>query len=293
MMRNATRLIVILSLSLGTACSAAKYFSVPEFDRKAPLLAPLWQIKLRDHSLFQYKPRELAVPAYDAKRRMLVVGSNARAVYGIDAASGRLRWKTPLVDKVRIGIAIEGDTALVGTAGGRLVVLSLDDGKVLWAYETQGEVLTRPVVHDGRAYFLTANNHLYAIDLTKRKPAWVYRRSQPSDFSVFGGSRPLIDSGKVYVGFADGVFAAISALDGAVIWARRLSSGSGRFQDVDGHPVIDGSTVYVTAQQNGLYALNTDNGDVIWEKKLPSLGSPVLKGIISTSRPVRPSSCRC
>ncbi|MCA9523594.1 MAG: PQQ-like beta-propeller repeat protein [Myxococcales bacterium] len=277
-MRSTLRIVLLLALVGVVGCSASKYFSVPEFRKKQPLLRPLWQVKLRDHELLQYKPRELAVPAYDAKRRLLVVGSNDRAVYGIDAASGRLRWKTKLADKVRTGLSVHADMAFCGTSGGRLVVLSLADGRVLWTYETQGEVLTRPLVEGGRVYFLTANNHLYAIDLQKHKPAWVYRRSQPSEFSVFGGSRPLIESGKIYAGFADGVFAALSVVDGAVVWARRLSTGSGRFQDVDGSPVVDGSTIYVTSQQGGLYALNTDNGDVIWQTKLPALGSPILRG---------------
>ncbi|UCE47416.1 MAG: PQQ-binding-like beta-propeller repeat protein, partial [Phycisphaerales bacterium] len=113
-------------------------------------------------------------------------------------------------------------------------VYSIDaaNGKIRWAFFTQGPVRFAPTVYDGRVYVGSDDGHVYCLDTKDGSLIWKYRTG-PSDEKVIGNGRMislwpvrtgvLVDDGIVY--FAAGVFpyeglyiCALKAKDGSVVW---------------------------------------------------------------------------
>jgi outer membrane protein assembly factor BamB len=106
-------------------------------------------------------------------------------VYGIQASSGAVRWKT------RIG---RGSLADV-------------------------------VRHGERLHAVTLDNVLVALDLARGELTWSFRGAAPLDpESLNVHNAPAVTADRVYFGGADGVLYALSASSGAVIWKSAIGS---------------------------------------------------------------------
>ncbi len=72
----------------------------------------------------------------------------AAAVYCLDAATGRLRWRFFTNGPVRLAPTVANAEVYVGSDDGRVYCLAADDGKLLWSHRV-GPDETR-VIGNGR-----------------------------------------------------------------------------------------------------------------------------------------------
>ena len=76
---------------------------------------------------------------------------------------GKKIWTVKTNDNVDSSPVVCGDKVVVGSADGRLYLVSLDEGKELWRYEIGAAIMASPAVA-GKAFFLRTKTHLYRVE---------------------------------------------------------------------------------------------------------------------------------
>jgi outer membrane protein assembly factor BamB len=175
-------------------------------------------------------------------------------VTAISMRSGRLVWRkrhgtlsasSPAVDPKR------GVLVITSMRPGDVKIVSMKTGRVRWRYRT-GLAEPSPVVRKGVAYFGATNGNVYALDLDRRRPRWIFR----------GGAKitgsPALVGNRLYVGDYSGRVFALNARTGRVVW--RGSAGS----KVYGTVAVSRGRVFAPAVGSGLSALSARTGRLLW-----------------------------
>jgi len=99
-------------------------------------------------------------------------------VYAVDAETGEQIWRQSLEAPVRAGPALveDGSQLFVGSQNGALYALDTADGFVLWSVESEGQVLSTPVVNGSVVYnILTYGPHrIQALHVDNGREMWVH-----------------------------------------------------------------------------------------------------------------------
>ena len=127
-------------------------------------------------------------------------GSRDGGTYGVDASSGRLRWRydhtTPWVIS---SPAISNGSLFSSTSDGLYVhSLSVETGEENWRFETGVRVFSSPAVSGDVLYVGTHSRRLLALEAASGSLLWDLK---------FGGavmSSPVVDGDHIYVGSDDG-----------------------------------------------------------------------------------------
>ncbi|MGI8425561.1 MAG: PQQ-binding-like beta-propeller repeat protein, partial [Actinomycetota bacterium] len=242
----------------------AVYMSVPfgrlvALDRESG--EEIWSFKAED---------DLGSPAI-ANGKVFVPAnpvSQTKAFYAVNAADGKLAWKTPS--------RFSPDT-VPAVAGGKVIVtaddLQSDNGEILALDETTGKEVwavpavagkNSPSILEDKVIFGGGDLFAHALDLDTGKEVW---RSP-----LYGGfdpeNAPAVAYGDVFL--ADGV-GNIYRLDGKT-GKRKWAWGDHQGLDIVGFggqfPVIAGKTLYIGNGAGWLYGLNVDNGRLLWQHQI-------------------------
>jgi outer membrane protein assembly factor BamB len=95
---------------------------------------------------------------------LVVFGSHGKAVYGLDPATGKEKWK-PLTTRSRIESSpvIAGNRVVAATAAGKLYSLDANSGEVRWEHDAGGSFTASPAVADGRIILGNGDGTLYCF----------------------------------------------------------------------------------------------------------------------------------
>ena len=175
--------------------------------------------------------------------------------------------------------------------------------RIAWQYQTDGPVLSSPVVYAGHVYVGSCDGYLYAFDKESGKQIWKVRTAG----QIL--STPAIADGIVVVVGGEGACYAVDAAKGTFLWRATFGvekqydvwdyfrsspviaantvifgSGDGYVYAVDLHsgtlrwkfetqaivhasPAVSGDTVFVGDYDGGMYALNITDGSFLWRFK--------------------------
>jgi outer membrane protein assembly factor BamB len=196
----------------------------------------------------------------------IFVGTESGTFAAVDAASGKLLWKTVLPGVRRSEPVVVGRLVIEGLAGGdppaciRGGVDAFDEktGVMKWTWSVSdrtddGGGVWSPLTYDGRhIYFGTGNtcHHIAAaadaiVSLSPRGvPAWIFT-SQDSRIDVdLGGATQLYGNVAVIAG-KDGTILAVDASTGKLLARRKIPYSVNGFGGIGG-PSTDGTTLIVT-----------------------------------------------
>jgi outer membrane protein assembly factor BamB len=138
-----------------------------------------------------------------------------------------------------------GSSQLTGAADGQLP----DTLKLAWTFQTEGDILSTPVIAGDTAYVSSMDNRLYAVNLQTGKEIWRFEADDDLEAS------PLLYDDVVYIGSSDGTFYAIDKANGKALWtfdeAGKISGGA-NIALLDGKPLI-----VFGSYDSQLYALTT------------------------------------
>ena len=86
-----------------------------------------------------------------------------------DAITGKPHWEHPFDTLISSSPTIAGRAIYFGLMGDeyrppRFVCLRAEDGKLLWSMETEGALLSAPVIAGGRIIFGTDKNVFYVLE---------------------------------------------------------------------------------------------------------------------------------
>ncbi len=184
-------------------------------------------------------------------------------IYGLSADDGETRWKllrrTPALSlHLQSEPLLVSGVAFVGLDDGRLLMISLSDGRVLWEKTIalgRGQTeLDRLVDIDGQLafsdnviYVATYQGKIAAIDATRARLLWL------EDFSSVNGL--TVDDKAVYVTDEDSVVWARDKRTGAALWKQEKL----KFRRLTAPAVLAGKVV-VGDFEGYLHWMNRDTG---------------------------------
>lgn len=157
---------------------------------------------------------------------VVVVRSGDSRIFGLSTTDGKRKWvyerATPsLTLRSSAGVTLADGVAYVGFAGGKLVALKADDGKMLWEasvalpkgvteIERIADITSLPVV-DGRIVYAVAfQGRVAAVDRSSGRVLW------NRDISSYTGLGA--DDGQVFVTHSGGAVYALDNGSGKSFW---------------------------------------------------------------------------
>jgi outer membrane protein assembly factor BamB len=206
-------------------------FAVPPTEDMLPKPAPvkLWQVGQEkwhvDAPVAVAGDRVLVASAFLDKEK---VGD--RAVFCLDARSGKENWRAALPVNPWGGPTVAGDLVVVGgsTVGydpkslkgakGAITCLDLASGNVKWQKDVPGGVVSCVAVAEGLAIATATDGKVRAYELATGEQRWRYENKAP----FF--APPAIAGDTVYAGDIAGVVHALSLSSGEKKWTLDLAA---------------------------------------------------------------------
>ena len=99
----------------------------------------------------------------------IVYGSQGKAIYALNPATGKVAWKVPTRSRVDSSPVIAGNQVVTATERGVLYVLDAASGAINWQFDAGGSFTASPVVVDGKIIIGNGDGTLYCFgqkDLT-------------------------------------------------------------------------------------------------------------------------------
>jgi outer membrane protein assembly factor BamB len=196
----------------------------------------------------------------------LYVSSGYRFVTALDAASGKVKWRTATPSPVHGAPTVSGGRVFVVDIEDQLMAFSVADGAVVWNYQAleeparvisassaaiAGDVVVAPFASGEVSAFSAVNgNALWSDTLT-----FTSRNNALSEIRDVAG-RPVIYRGDVFAGSHSGMFGSISLRDGSRHWDLPIATIT--------TPLPAGDVVYVTDQAGNLICVARESGQVFW-----------------------------
>ncbi|HKU81542.1 MAG TPA: PQQ-binding-like beta-propeller repeat protein, partial [Candidatus Tumulicola sp.] len=232
----------------------------------------------------------------------VLIASNDRSLYALDAATGKQRWRWKADNEVmsapvyRDGIAVvgTGDSdslvwqppryTVVGMPPSDLDAVDLRSGKTLWTFGLTGTGMPSPAIVGSNLLHVDGSGIFLSLDL--RTGAYRWRRFYPSNASM---SNVLVRNGAIayFGGGFPGAVYALHAVDGTPVWKHAFGPRDGPFDDcplaTDGsaifgmysRPLDAGARTFthagIAARQH-VYALDATSGRLRWDTALAVTG---------------------
>ena len=219
---------------------------------------------------------------------VVVVRCGDSRIYGLNAVDGARKWvyerTTPALSlRSSAGVAVGGGAAYAGFAGGKLISLRVEDGKVIWEVsvaqpkgtteiERIADITSMPVIDGSLVYAVAYQGKVAAVDRATGRIAWA------RDISSYTGLNA--EDAKVFVSHAGSAIYALDYSTGKTFWRqgdmkqRRVTAplpmGSlVAVGDVEGY-------VHFLSREDGSFAarLQTENAAIM--PQMLAVGSSML-----------------
>lgn len=220
----------------------------------------------------------VSIPFGDYAQPILANGLLYSGKYGLDPASGAVRWQMPM--DATIGAVADG--VIYAYTEDSVYALSASSGAIRWQYKLSAPIGNRPTAAGGKVYVGDINGDsspytpgqpdTHALNASNGTLLWSYPTG------VIASSSAVVSNGVVYIGSFESAFYALDAATGALHW--RYQTGT----SVESTPVVMNGAVYFTS--DGAYALNAANGALLWHNALGadqstySTESTLLNGVM-------------
>ena len=186
----------------------------------------------------------------------------------LNSANGAIIWKHssgPVTSSPAVvnGILYVGEYDDALGSAGRALALDASTGNLEWNYPFGAGVSVSPTVVDGRVFFGSEDNVVYALS-TSGTLLWNY---------TTGGkvkSSPSVFDGVVYIGSDDHNVYALNASNGEKIWSYQTGN------IVRSSPAVAGGVVYIGSEDWYLYALDAKSGNPVWRYPDHTEPSPIV-----------------
>jgi outer membrane protein assembly factor BamB len=233
-----------------------------------------WQRDLVPARGFGGGAQERGGVAADPRRGLAILGTRDGWLHAV-RPDGRIAWE------VRGGgsfgpPAVEGDTAYVGCADGRLYAVDIPSGKTRWTYDAKEDLSTRPAISGGTVLVASLGDTVFAVDAASGAWRWHHRREPGEGLTIMGAASVQVGDGTAFAAYSDGTAAALDVKNGAARWERRISP-PGDHLDVDAL-ALDGGRLYAAAYSGAVLAIDARTGETIWSFQAQGATQVALAG---------------
>ncbi len=207
----------------------------------------------------------------------VVLAAGDGTVSALNAADGRVLWRSKPVGALSAGVGSDGALAAVVTRENELVALS--DGQPAWRQRLPGQVHTPPLVAGGRVFVLAADRSVSAFDGRTGLRLWTQQR--PGEALVLRQAGVLLAVGNTLVAGQGGRMAGFNPDNGALRWDVAIATARGvndveRLVDLVGRTSRVGDSVCARAFQTAVGCVDTARGALAWTR--PAEGAEGLAG---------------
>ncbi len=205
-------------------------------------------------------------------RGIVYFGSYDHHLYAVNADSGKLVWKYQTDGGIVSRPAVMDDSVFIGSEDNRLHVVSAKSGSILWTYYTNGPVRSSPFVAHGHIFIGSDDMSLHAININGGRGIWQIETMAEIR------STPFVTQDEIYAGNESGEFYCMD-FRGGIKWrykAKRAITSSAT--------VADGLVIFCSLDAH-IYALDAKSGYLVWRFKMDrgSISSPyVADGLVYT-----------
>lgn len=236
---------------------------------------------LNGNFLWQAKVSSEILSAPRATDDMVIVRAGDSRIFGLDIADGKRKWvyerATPALSlRSSAGIVVDEGAVYAGFAGGKLIAIHAEDGKVIWEasvaqpkgtteIERIADITSLPVVDGAMVYAVAYQGRVAAIDRASGRVVW------NRDISSYTGMSAA--DGKVYIAHATGAVYSLDYASGKTFW--RQGSLSQRNLSA---PLALGSAIIVGDVQGYLHFMDRDDG--AFTARLLTEDSPILPQVV-------------
>lgn len=175
-------------------------------------------------------------------------------VYGLDQATGNIRWQTNRGAPIVGGLLLSGNTLYVGDSNGEFAALSTTNGDVLWQHQAGQRIWSTPVEANGLIVVPSMDKRLYAFD-QQGNLAW---KSDVATAAI--ASTPLVFGSELAFGGFDKRFHAVQDNNGGKVW---ISPEAGNWFWTRG--LISGDNLYAGNLDGHVYDFDSSTGQIKWQ----------------------------
>ena len=205
-------------------------------------------------------------------KEIVFIGNDAGKVYALDKTNGTQRWPSPFTSQEETaggGLSgffsekknpaiigsptLDDETLYVPSADQNLYAIDVTSGAKQWEFQSGGAIWTSPLVTKDRIYLAAMDHMLYCLDKRSRAELWVF------DAEGAIPSTPALAGETIYLGSLARKVFAVDADTGQQRWVFETSSWAWAT------PLVISDTVYVSEVDGILYALHTETGDQRWK----------------------------
>lgn len=192
---------------------------------------------------------------------VVVFGSEDRVVYGVDAATGKLRWRRVTAGPVVSSPAVVGRTVVIGSDDGGIYALDAATGKERWVHRADDAVEAAVVAAGGVVYAAGRDGVLRALDPGSGKALWT------AEVGNVVRAAPAVGESAAYVVDSYGYVKAFDLRNGNRLWTTPQAGYAGT-------PVRMGGDLYVARSDGGVHRLRPDGSRAReWKAPVPPQGS--------------------
>jgi outer membrane protein assembly factor BamB len=180
------------------------------------------------------------------------------AVYAVDTASGRDRWRFEAERDVWAAPLVSGGRVYVASLDHHVYALDAGSGQPVWRQDLGAAAAGTPTLSSdgGMLYVGTFSSKLMALDAGSGNQAWAF------DATNWVWSGPALDNGMLYFTDVAGSVFAVDASTGNQVWAVK-PGGAMRAK-----PVLTDDLVLVGDRDGTLWALDKATGTEAWRQAL-------------------------
>ena len=200
-------------------------------------------------------------------------------ILALDAATGGVRWRKDIGVPARSAPTVAEGRIFLTTIDSRLLALSVEDGRQLWAYQAAGaatSVLGAPPPAHAQGIVVAGfgSGEIAAVRAENGSVVWTdglgisRGRSSLVDFLAIRGA-PIINNGQVFATGMGGITIAVDLTTGRRVWERRVASAN--------TPWLAGNWLYLISLNQELTAINAEDARVAWITQLPRWEKPEKK----------------
>ncbi len=183
------------------------------------------------------------------------------------------------------GIAYDSGTIYASTGYGEVLALDAASGKILWRQPLLLPARSAPLVAGSLVAVTIYNDVLMTFDTATGTPGWRFsgNAGQPNGAAVGIAGAPAYSDGIIVAGFSTGMLAGIDAQSGTPLWEQSLAAGYGQasaldFSDIVACPVIANGVVYAINLGDTFMAVDLHSGVKVWTKGAAGTNAPATAG---------------
>lgn len=179
----------------------------------------------------------------------MVVGSCMDGnMYGVNASSGKLRWKNRLPNAPVKTSPVMTENQTIMALGNTMFGVTTRSGQQKWMVQLPAEASAPPATNGTDVFVPCHNKMLYCYNIAGRQP--VLRWTEPADVGGVPLSSPTIADQLVYVTGSHGVVSAFSVADGTLKWryafaASTVTTPGSTFTDASTSPIVSNGSLLV------------------------------------------------